>query len=110
MHWHPNADEWQYWIKGHGRMTVFGAGPKAVTMDFKPGDVGYVKRSNGHYIRNVGDSDLQMLEVFRTSVFADISLSNWMTHTPPALVAQHLNIEEAMIAKFPRNKPEIMPA
>ncbi|WP_306779970.1 cupin domain-containing protein, partial [Klebsiella aerogenes] len=23
MHWHPNADEWQYYIKGKGRMTVF---------------------------------------------------------------------------------------
>jgi oxalate decarboxylase len=23
MHWHPNADEWQYWIKGKGTMTVF---------------------------------------------------------------------------------------
>jgi oxalate decarboxylase len=21
MHWHPNADEWQYWIKGKGQMT-----------------------------------------------------------------------------------------
>jgi oxalate decarboxylase len=23
MHWHPNADEWQYWIKGQGRVQVF---------------------------------------------------------------------------------------
>jgi len=22
MHWHPNASEWQYWIKGRARMTV----------------------------------------------------------------------------------------
>jgi quercetin dioxygenase-like cupin family protein len=27
MHWHPNADEWQYYLKGTGRMTVFNAGP-----------------------------------------------------------------------------------
>jgi hypothetical protein len=31
MHWHPNADEWAYWIKGKGRMTVFETGPNAVT-------------------------------------------------------------------------------
>jgi oxalate decarboxylase len=47
MHWHPNADEWAYWIKGKGRMTVFETGPKAVTLDFNPGDIGYVKRNNG---------------------------------------------------------------
>jgi oxalate decarboxylase len=109
MHWHPNADEWQYWIKGKGRMTVFDSGPRAVTMDFNPGDIGYVKRSNGHYTKNVGDTDLQFLEVFRSSYFADVSLSDWVTHTPPAMVAQHLNVDEATIAKFPNNKPEVMP-
>jgi oxalate decarboxylase len=110
MHWHPNADEWQYWIKGKGRMTVFNTGPQAVTMDFNPGDIGYVKRNNGHYIKNIGDTDLQFLEVFRSSYFADVSLSDWLTHTPPALVAQHLRMDEATIAKFPADKPEIMPA
>jgi oxalate decarboxylase len=109
MHWHPNADEWQYWIKGKGTMTIFNTGPNAVTMDFNPGDIGYVKKNLGHYIKNTGDTDLQVLEVFRAPHFADVSLSDWITRTPPALVAQHLNVSEATIAKFPRNKPEIMP-
>ena len=110
MHWHPNADEWQYWIKGKGTMTVFDTGPNAVTMDFNAGDIGYVKKNLGHYIKNTGDTDLQVLEVFRSPYFADVSLSDWISRTPPALVAQHLNVSEATIASFPRNKPEIMPA
>lgn len=109
MHWHPNGDEWQYWIKGRGRMTVFDSGPKAVTMDFNPGDIGYVKRSHGHYVQNVGDEDLQFLEVFRSPYFADVSLSDWLTHTPPAMVARHLDVDQATIARFPSNKPEILP-
>jgi oxalate decarboxylase len=109
MHWHPNADEWQYWIKGKGRMTIFNTGPNAVTMDFNPGDVGYVKKNLGHYIQNTGDTDLQVLEVFRAPAFQDVSLSDWLAHTPPALVAQHLNLSEETIAKLPRNRPEIMP-
>jgi oxalate decarboxylase len=28
MHLHPNADEWQYWIKEKGQMIVFNTGPK----------------------------------------------------------------------------------
>ena len=98
MHWHPNADEWQYWIKGKGRMTVFNTGPNALTMDFNPGDIGYVKRNLGHYMENVGDTDMVVLEVFRSSYFADISLSDWLARTPPALVAQHLNVDVATIA------------
>ncbi len=58
LHWHPNADEWQYYITGKGRMTLFIAGSNARTMDFEEGDVGYIPISNPHYIENTGDSDL----------------------------------------------------
>ena len=43
-------------------MTVFNTGPNAVTMDFNPGDIGYVKKNLGHYIKNTGDTDLEVLE------------------------------------------------
>jgi oxalate decarboxylase len=109
MHWHPNADEWQYYIAGQASMTVFNTGPKAVTQNFKPGDIGYVKKSLGHYVRNTGGSDLVFLEIFRSDRFEDVSLSDWLTHTPRALVAQHLNMDPAVIARFPSDKPLIMP-
>jgi oxalate decarboxylase len=109
MHWHPNADEWQYYIKGKARMTVFNTGPLAMTMDFNPGDIGYVKRNLGHYIENVGDTDLQFVSTFRAPRYEEVSLSNWLTHTPPRLVAQHLNVDEAVIAKWPDNSPGVMP-
>jgi oxalate decarboxylase len=109
MHWHPNADEWQYYIKGKARMTVFNTGPNAMTMDFNAGDIGYVRKNLGHYVENVGDTDLQFIGVFKASRYEEISLSNWLTHTPPALVAQHLNIDEATIAKWPANAPGVMP-
>ena len=44
----------------------------------------------------------------RSSYFADVSLSDWLVRTPPALVAQHFNVDVATIAKFPNDKPEIM--
>ena len=109
MHWHPNADEWQYYIAGQGAMTVFNTGPKVVTQNFKPGDIGYVKRNLGHFILNTGDTDLVFLEVFRSNRFEDVSFSDWLAHTPYALVAQHLNIDPSVVARFPNNKPEIMP-
>jgi oxalate decarboxylase len=108
MHWHPNADEWQYWIKGQGRMTVFNTGPRAQTMDFHAGDVGVVKRNYGHYIQNTGDTDIEMLAVFRAPAYEEVSLSNWLAHTPPELVAQHLNIDPAVIKRFPQG-PAFVP-
>jgi oxalate decarboxylase len=110
MHWHPNADEWQYWISGQGRMGVFNAGPRAQTMDFKSGDVGYVKKSVGHYIENTGTTDLQFLAVFKADEYAEVALTDWLTHTPPDLVAQHLNVDPSVVLKFVQNAPGIVPA
>src|SRR5579863_2602768 len=64
MHWHPNASEWQFYIAGKGRMTVFTAVGNARTMDYNANDVGYVPYVPGHYIENTGDTDLVFLELF----------------------------------------------
>ena len=82
MHWHPNADEWQYYISGSAEMGVFNAGPKSATNDFGPGDIGYVPRNLGHYIRNTGRDDLVFLEVFRAASYQAISLSDWLRTRP----------------------------
>jgi oxalate decarboxylase len=109
MHWHPNADEWQYYIKGKARMGVFNTGPNAVTMDFNPGDIGYVPRNYGHYVQNTGDSELQFFAVFRTARFEEFSLSDWLKHSPPEMVAEHLNVDPKRIANWPGFNAGIMP-
>jgi oxalate decarboxylase len=110
LHWHQNADEWQYYIQGQGRMTVFFNGSKARTADFNAGDVGLVPKTLGHYVENTGNTDLIFLEMFKTDRFMDLSLSDWMTHAPPALISQHLGISEDLLRKLPKDKTVIMPA
>ena len=110
MHWHPNADEWQYYIKGSARMTVFNVGPQAVTANFLPGDIGYVKKSFGHYVENTGTDDLVFLEVFKADKYEEVSLTNWMAHTPSAMVQQTLNLSPDTIAHFARQVQDIVPA
>jgi oxalate decarboxylase len=109
LHWHPNADEWQYYLKGRARMTVFDTGPRAQTADFRAGDIGYVKKSLGHYVQNTGDTDLVFLELFKSDHYAEVSLSEWLSHAPPQLVMQHLNISRETLARFPNSGPALMP-
>jgi oxalate decarboxylase len=104
LHWHQNADEWQYYVAGKGRMTVFFNAAKARTADFNAGDVGYVPKTLPHYIENVGDTDLVFLEMFKADRFMDLSLSEWIRNTPPELVTQHLGISAATLAKVPAKK------
>ncbi|MEK4876353.1 oxalate decarboxylase family bicupin [Bacillus sp. FSL W8-0102] len=91
MHWHPNNDEWQYYLSGTGRMTVFAANGKARTFNYRAGDVGYVPFVFGHYIQNTGDQSLWFLEMFKSDRFADVSLNQWMALTPRELVADNLH-------------------
>ncbi|HEX5434852.1 MAG TPA: cupin domain-containing protein [Candidatus Angelobacter sp.] len=110
LHWHPNADEWQYYISGKGRMTVFATGGRARTLDFETGDVGYVQRTLPHYIENTGKTDLKFLEMFKSSHFQDLSLSEWLTHTPPELVMAHLNIDKKTLDSLPKESLPVVPA
>jgi oxalate decarboxylase len=109
LHWHPNADEWQYFIGGKGRMTVFATGGRARTMDFQAGDVGYIQKTLPHYVENTGDTDLKFLEMFRSSYYQDLALSEWLAHTPPELVAAHLNIDKAALDAIPKDEVVILP-
>ncbi len=109
LHWHPNSDEWQYYISGKGRMTVFATGGRARTTDFEAGDVGYVQQTLPHYIENTGDTDLRFLEMFRSSFYQDLSLSEWLSHTPPELVMAHLNIDRATLDAIPGEGLVIVP-
>jgi oxalate decarboxylase len=109
LHWHPNEDEWQYYVQGKGRMTVFSAGGHARTMDFQEGDVGYIEKSMPHYIENNGDTDLVFIEVFPTPFYEDISLAEWLSHTPLRLVNEHLNLGEDMLAKIPKKEIVVIP-
>jgi oxalate decarboxylase len=99
MHWHPNASEWQYYISGKARMTVVLPGG-ARTMDFNANDVGFVPKVAGHYIENLGDTDLNILEVFATGDFQEISLNNWIRRIPPEMATAHLNVDADTIRKI----------
>jgi len=110
MHWHSNADEWQYYIEGQGRMGVFGASGQARTFDFQAGDVGYVPFAMGHYIENTGTTPLRFLEMFKSSHYADLSLDTWMALTPPELLQAHLKLDRQVMDALRKNKTPVVPA
>jgi oxalate decarboxylase len=101
MHWHPNGSEWQYWIKGKGRMTVFPGEEKARTMDFSANDVGFVFTMAGHYVQNTSDEDLVFLELFVASEFQDISLNKWLRALPQQAAIAHTNLEKEALERIP---------
>jgi oxalate decarboxylase len=108
LHWHPNNDEWQYYLSGNGRMTVFASSGKARTFDYQAGDVGYVPFAMGHYVENTGDEVLRFLAMFRSDHYADISLNQWMALLPEELVRAHLNLDHETIAALCKDKKRVV--
>ena len=70
IHWHPTSDEWNFFIAGKARITVFVAPAASRTFDFAEGDVGYVPYPGSHYFENTGDVDVVYLEVLRSPHFS----------------------------------------
>jgi oxalate decarboxylase len=108
LHWHPNASEWQFYIQGSGRMTVFNSSEQARTMDFNANDVGYVPVVAGHYIENTGDTDLIFLEMFAASEFLDFSLNQWIRRLPKIIAMDHLGLSSEEIDTIPPNKEVVL--
>ena len=108
LHWHPNADEWQYYISGQGRMTVFAAEGQANTFDYQAGDVGYIPYPMGHYIENTGNETLRFLELFRSSYYADVSLDTWLALTPAQMVSATLNLDQRTISKLRKREAPVV--
>lgn len=97
MHWHPNADEWQYYISGRARMTIFGAHGRAATEEFGPGNVGFVQQGFGHYVEQVGDEPVRFLAIFNSGVYEEISMSAWLGANPAGMVADNFGLSREQV-------------
>ncbi|KAH6895996.1 RmlC-like cupin domain-containing protein [Thelonectria olida] len=105
LHWHPNAEEWLYFHKGHGRATVFIGNAAARTFDFSAGDTAAFPDNSGHYIENTSETeDLVWIEVYKSDRVADISLTQWLALTPPEIVAQTLNVSISFVESLQKEK------
>ncbi|MCW3464845.1 cupin domain-containing protein [Chitinophaga nivalis] len=95
LHWHPNADEWQYVISGEGNVGIFGSHGRVKTMSYSQGKVAFIKQGFGHYIENTGKETLKLVVLFNSPFYEEISLSTWLKANPPLLVAEHFGITAA---------------
>ena len=108
IHWHPDADELQYYLSGKARMTVFNAVNNARTFDYEAGDVGYVPKNLAHYIENVGDEPVKVLNVFNKGDYRDMSLNQWLALTPAPLVQGHLDVDGVLMGALSQARSPVV--
>lgn len=110
MHWHPNADEWQYVLSGSYDLSVFASEGKASVSNLKQGDVGYVPMGYGHALRNTAAGPTDVLVVFNDGDYESINLNDWLATNPTSVVANNLQIPVPLADQLPRVNSEFAPA
>lgn len=107
IHWHTTSPEWNYFLQGSARITVFQAPEAARTFDFTAGGVGYIPQAASHYVENTGDKDVIFLEVLQATKFTDISAAQWLALTPKQVVQDHLHLADGVWESLPKEKQYI---
>lgn len=102
LHWHPNADEWQYYIKGQSEVGIFASNGRSRTDQFSSGQVAFINQGFGHYIKQVGKEETVILIVLSSGFYQEISISGWLASNPDQLLATNLDVDEATIQLLPR--------
>jgi oxalate decarboxylase len=75
--------------------------------DFGPGDVWYFPKGHGHSIQGMGTEECHFLLIFddgRFSEFGTFSITDWISRTPPGVLAQNLSLPPDAIAKLPKKR------
>jgi oxalate decarboxylase len=102
MHWHPNADEWQLYLSGQARVTIFGAHGRTKTAAFAPGQVAFIKQGFGHFVEQVGDEPTKVLILFNSPEYQEINMSTWLAANPDGFISDNFGISKELVDKLPR--------
>jgi oxalate decarboxylase len=109
LHWHPNADEWQYIVDGEFSVSLFGSHGRYRVETLAKGDVAYIPQGYGHSIANLGSKTGRVLIGLNTGNYQAIDLSLWMASNPAYLLADHFGKPPAIFEKFPKGRAFISP-
>lgn len=74
-HWHPNADELAYCLRGNGLVTVFGNYSERETFSISEGEMFYVPSGYLHHIENMGKGDMELILAFSDEKPEDFGIS-----------------------------------
>jgi len=102
LHWHPNADEWQYLLAGTIRATLFGSRGRYREATLATGDVGSIPQGYGHSLENIGTTTARILIVFNAGAYETIDLSQWIAGQPADVLAVNFGRPAAAFDAFPK--------
>ena len=103
-HWHTDANEWHYVLKGRTRVTLFAPDKRIAVAELSSGDCAYIPRNCGHSIQNIGSEDAEIVGVLDSGSYHESSLADWLAKAPRHLLANNFGIPEQAVANFNKKR------
>lgn len=107
LHWHSIAAEWAYVLEGRVRTTVISPDGTTATDDFEVGDLWYFPKGHGHMLQCLGDQPCHFLLAFDSghfSEFGTFSVTDWISHTRPEIIARNLGLPLETVRAIPKKE------
>jgi len=103
-HWHADANEWHYVLKGRARVTLFAFDKRVAVAELSAGECAYIPSNCGHSIQNIGNEDTEIVGVLDSGNYHESSLSDWLAKAPRHLLANNFGIKEQDVARFAQRR------
>jgi oxalate decarboxylase len=103
-HWHTDANEWHYVLKGRTRVMLFAADKRVAVAELSPGECAYIPRNCGHSIQNIGPEDAEIVGVLDNGTYRESTLSDWLAKAPRHLLANNFGVPEKDVANFSKKR------
>lgn len=107
-HWHPNASELAYCIKGEGLVTLFGNYSERETFTVSGGEMFFVPSGYLHHIENTGRGDMEVLLAFSHEEPEDFGVSSALGCMTDAVLGNTWGLKASKFAKIKRSVNETL--
>ncbi len=94
-------------LEGRVRTTIVDAAGRSEINDYDAGDIWYFPRGFPHALSCLGDQPCQFILIFDNGYFSEFgtfSITDWLGHASPELLAKNFGVPAATFAKIPHEE------
>lgn len=91
-------------------VTIFGSHGRVRTEELESGNVAFIKQGYGHFVEQIGDEPTELLILFNSGVYEEISLSNWLGANPNSILTTNFGVGRDLLDRLPKSEKGILPS
>lgn len=106
-HWHANADELSYCLRGEALVTIFASGNVHSQFTIAAGEMFFVPSGSLHAIENTGSGEVEFVITFSHEEAEDFGLSGFAGCLTPAVLGNTWNLPGDVLAGVTQSAEDI---